>query len=463
MATFFRHDLRVLPCDTCGAPLEGAKGGGRVACRYCGSEQELTPREETPLLVGPRLSETDRLARLRQEDAFTRPVPEPLRDLVFGDRLVPWEVPEALARWQMARRVLASGGRPNVEEELFVLSQALTAHFERQSAWLEARAIAEGGLEELTEPRHRQVMRSFLARAAALTLDVAAAEAWLSGCDSAAAELESDGAWRLARACIDTARGDFERVLHTLGGSPTDVPLPNELDPAAALLRANAWERLGRVDEGTDLLAHLAEHGGPVFHLKARELAERHPELQLARQSIQRAEPRISAILRARAPTVGAGLWGCFFVGGVATLAFTLLVLLGAFLATLGVASDFVGSEVLAAVGSATVLVLAFVSMLGTIFALMGAIHLRRVRSARRLESSGRLVPGVVVQRIATGNAAMGMPEVSVRVLVLDGKVAYLASTETYVRDAEAPSFAPRILVALRIDPDDAHAFALVF
>lgn len=465
MGTFFRHDLRVVPCDTCGAPIEGANAGGRVTCRYCRAEQDLTPREEAPLAIGPRLPEAERLAALRRQDAFARPTPASLGSVIFGERLVPWEVPEALARWQMARRALGGRADPNAAEELFALTEALGAHYERQGAWLEARALAEGALDELTEPRHRQALRAFLAREAALTGDVAAGEAWLAGCDARAAELESDGAYRLARACIDTVRGDPARVLETLGNVATDVALPNDLDPAAALLRANAWERLGRPDQAADLLVHLAEHGGPVFHLKAHELAERYPELRLCEQSARLAEARIQSVWQARSLAVGSGPWGCFFAVGVGIVLASLAVLIAMLALALGVAdaAGFALGDALASAGSVGLFVLSFVSMIGTVFALSGAVELSKAKKARRLRSVGRLLPGAVVQCMATGNAAMGKPEVSVRVLVLDDSSAYLASTETYVDDPEASRFARGAAVALRIDRDDPHVFALVF
>lgn len=463
LATFFRHDLRVLPCETCGAPLEGATSGGRVECRYCHDEQELTPREDAPLIIGPRLPEPERLEVLRRQDAVVLPRPASLRDLLLGDWLVPWTVPRALARWQLARREHGSRRDPAAAEELFALTEALTQHYERRSQWLEARALGEGALDELGEPRQRQELRAFLARAAALTGDVGAAEAWLAGCDPAAASLESDGAFRLARACIDSVRGDFGRVLDVLGKDVTDVPLPNALDPAAALLRANAWERLGRVDRAAELLVHLAEHGGPVFHLKARELAERHPELGLCAASAPLAEPRIAALWQARATTVK-GPWGCFVVGGVLAVLFTVVAFVGVLALSLGFAdaSGFGVVESLAAGGSIALFVLTFVSMMGTIFGLLGALEIKKARADRELLRNGRLVPGVVVQRMATGNATMGVAEVAVRVLILDGSMAYLASTETYMPNPDAPAYARGAPVALRLDRDDPHAFTLV-
>jgi hypothetical protein len=101
-------------------------------------------------------------------------------------------------------------------------------------------------------------VRALLAKSAALNGDPAAAEAWLACCDPAPADLESDGMYRYARACLETARGRFDAVLAILGQNPADVPLPHALDPLAGVVRANAWERLGRPDHAVALLVSLA-------------------------------------------------------------------------------------------------------------------------------------------------------------------------------------------------------------
>lgn len=452
--TFFRHDVRVLPCDTCGAPLEAGAGAGRAACAYCGSEQELTAREEVPLVVGPRLTEAERLAQLSKQDAFARPPPEALRGLVLGDRLVPWEVPEALSRWQMARRALATRRDGSAAEELFVLTLALTRHYERQGSLLEARALAEGALDELGEPRQRQVLRAFLARAAALSGELGAAQAWLAGCDAHAADLESDGAYRLARACVHTVEGTFARVIEVLGASPEQVPLPNDLDPAAALLRANAWERMGHVAQASDLLVHLAQHGGPIFHLNARELAELHPELRLAEESSRHAEPRIAALFDERASRAGfSGLGTLIAIGALIVLACVGVIAGSA-------AGDYL--DLGFGLNPITLFAVDMVAISGVILVLLGWVQHRQIRRARTLRRTGRLVPGVIVQRFATGNATMNVPEIAVRVLVLQGATGYLASTEAFFRDPETPALARGALVALRVDHDDPHTFALV-
>jgi len=454
MGTFFRFDLRVVPCETCGAPLDAAKAGGRTACRYCGAEEELAPREEAPLVVGPRLSEPERLESLRRQDSVESPIPAALADLVAGDRLWPWMVPDALSRWQLARRVLGRAPNPTAAEDLSVLTRLLTAHYERQGALLEARSLAEGALDRLREPRHRQVPRAFLARAAAMSGDVAAAEAWLAGCDASATDLGCDGAYRIARACIDTARGDFQSVLRVLGNDVTDVPLPNELDPMAALLRANAWEKLGRADRASDLLVHLAEHGGPVFRLKAEEVAARHPALRLCEQGFALANPRLDVLDEARAARSGFGsLRGVILVG--------VAILLGCFgVLAVSVAGDLY--DLGFGLHPTTVLTVTFVAMGGFIAVLLGWAQGRRVARARTLRRTGRLAQGVIVQRRATGSITMGVPEVSIRVLVLDGATGYLATTEDFIRNADSPAFARGTLVALRVDRGDRHTFALV-
>lgn len=447
MATFFQLELRIVPCTTCGAPLEGLRAGGSVACRYCHSTEQITPREDAPLLVGPRLPEADRLAHLRREDAVAAPTPPALVDLVFGDRLVPWQVSQAIARWQVARRERDA-------PELFALTRALSAHYERARSFLEERAIVEGALDELVEPRQRQVLRAILGRSAALSGDVGAAEAWLASCDPAPVDLLSDGTFRYACACLETVRGNFPRVLEILGQTATDVPLPNELDPVAEVLRANAWERLGHRDLAVQTLVQLAEHGGPIFHLRARELIELYPELRLCSESASVAEERIQRIFRDNARARSFGSLHGIILAGVIILIVSAAVIGGS------VAGDVY--DLGFGLHPVTYLVVTFVAMTGFILSTLGINDLRRRRREQKLRETGRLVPGVVVHRVATGNATMGVLEVMVRVLVLDGALGYLASTESYFRDPDAPEFARGKMVALRVDPDDPHAFSLV-
>ncbi len=208
------------------------------------------------------------------------------------------------------------------------------------------------------------------------------------------------------------------------------------------------------MEHASALLLHLAEHGGPTFHLKAHELAERHPELRLCEQSARLAEPRISALFDERASRAG--------LSGLGTLVAIGWLILLACLAVVGgsVAGDVY--DLGFGLHPTTLLVVAFVAMTGFILVLLGWAQHRRLRKARELRKTGRLVPGVVVQRYATGNATMNVPEVAVRVLVLQGATGYLASTEGFFRDPETPALARGALLALRIDPDDPHSFALV-
>ncbi len=452
MATFFQFDLRVVPCETCGAPLEGRSGGGTVICRYCRDEQTLATREDQPLVIGPRLPEAERLALLRRQDAVPPRVPSAIAQICAGDRLIPWNVPEALARWRLARRRLAQAKDPAAAEELFALTRVLSVHYEASGAMLELRALVEGALDGLLEARHRQILRSGLARAAALTGDVAAAQAWLDGCDPRAAELDADGAHRMARACIDTARGDFGAVLLVLGHSPTDVPMPNDLDPAAALLRANAWERSGDLARASELLVHLADHGGPLFELRAHELRERHPELDLCRQSWPAARVPIQRIYAGRASKVGAPVLVALAAVGFLIVLVSAAVIVG----------SLVGEVLDLGFGlhPITLLVVMLFSLIGPPFILLSLADRRDARRAVELCATGRSALGVIVHRVETGNATMGVAEISVRVLVLDAGSGYLATTELYHRDPRA--LVRGAAVALRIDPSDPHQLVLV-
>ncbi len=119
----------------------------------------------------------------------------------------------------------------------------------KQQRDLEVRAMIESALDVLTEPRHRAVMHGFMARDATRLGDPEAGEKWLALMPPSSDDLHIDSAYRITRAYVSTAKRDFNTVLSVLGQRRDDIPIADGNDELAAVMRANAFEKLGRSQE----------------------------------------------------------------------------------------------------------------------------------------------------------------------------------------------------------------------
>ncbi len=265
MSRVFSHETRVLACSSCGAPLEAMLRGGTVLCRYCGATNLLAARVERPAFPTERaepLDEAERTRRLRAQDGEPAVAPDSIRGLLAEDDSIPaWKVQEAISVWQSARVEVGEVGSYEAAERLLFLTSVLGAHFEGQGEPLRQRAMLESALEVFTLPRHLQIARGHLARSAVRAGDMEAAERWLAPCDARSDDLQTDSAYRHARALLDTLRGDARAVLTTLGAQADQVPLVAGLGATATLLRAHAMETLGERAQAVDLLAAAMQRG----------------------------------------------------------------------------------------------------------------------------------------------------------------------------------------------------------
>lgn len=163
-----------------------------------------------------------------------------------GGVLLAQHVDQAMVEWRQARAELADSGQMPAAERLFHLTRLPCDHLASMRDEMRFRALLETALELLTSPRHRQVLRGTLACSAARVGDLAAADAWLSGCNPKSDDIHVDTAWRFAAAYVRTVRKDWKGVLQALGSRLGDVPLAEGEVEACALLRANAIEQLGQ-------------------------------------------------------------------------------------------------------------------------------------------------------------------------------------------------------------------------
>ena len=452
--TAFSCDTRVLICNHCGAPLEATVEGGAFRCRYCGTQNQVIARDDGSLLAPQQapISEEERLARLRAQDGAPVRAPASLEGLLQAGQLPPWKEQEAAALWQATRDELRTRADYEASERLLFLTMLLTNHGAEQHDLMRQRAMFESTLDASMMPRHRQIMRGYLSRCAAHQGDLDAAEQWLAPCDPRSDNLDMDSAYRFSRASIDTARGSFQAVVQTIGAGAEDVPILDAFEGPCAVLRANAWEKVGQVPVAVRLLLHYFQKGGPPGRAAVQQTIASHPAWALCTQSYPQATADHDVVAaEATGRTVGGGLQ-VFLSVGIGLLVLGLvsgaaLVIAGLLVQTPGIGIGVGG--VLAA--------LAF--LLGLVFSGIGYAAHKAAKRAARIRGRGLLGTGEVRSVQETGVKIDKVPQMAVTLIVrLPGRSPYEAV-------ATMPKwmgkwYAPRDLVVgtsapLRVDPDD--------
>ncbi len=262
MAGELGHDVRVLVCDGCGAPLRVPVQGGIVQCEYCRATLEVIARREESMgraHGGSALDEEHRLAILRLQDGKPLLPPDDLRALLAAGSLAATREREAHERWQAARSQLRTRYSADVEHRFYFLTLLLAEHHWAMAEYLRSRAILESAVETYRGRRHRQVALCSLARHAAVLEDRESALAWLAPCDPAALDLHMDTAYRYTRAFLYRQEEQFDAVLRILGRSRDDVPVADHSDELLAMYRADALERVEGPDAAASELVRWVE------------------------------------------------------------------------------------------------------------------------------------------------------------------------------------------------------------
>lgn len=308
--TIYSHDLRLVACAQCGAPIEAELDGGVVRCEYCGAQSQLarrdesTDRAEAQQALAQSTSESERLERLWAQDEQPLAMPASLKPLVSGGSLVPNQQKAALDEWLLTRRRVVGGAAFAESERLFHLTLLLSPALDDRHA----RALQESAVEILPDRRHRQVLRCMLARHAVRAGDPEAAEQWLEPCNPRATDLRMDTAYRVAASYLATARGDHAGVLGLLAHRVGDVPLARGNDEDTVLLRANALERSGEAAVAEQQLLTVMRDDKSKIASVQRALADQQ-RLGLCPQSAPRAHAQIWAEMEEQLrPELGPGV-----------------------------------------------------------------------------------------------------------------------------------------------------------
>jgi hypothetical protein len=452
--TIFSCDTRVLICNQCGAPLEATVEGGAFQCRYCGAQNQVIARDDRSLLAPQQapIGEDERMVRLRAQDGAPAKPPASLEGLLQAGQLPPWKEQEAVTLWQATRAELRTRADYEASERLLFLTMLLTNHGAEQHDLMRQRAMLESTLDVFTMPRHRQIMRGYLSRCAAHQGDLDAAERWLAPCDPRSDNLDMDSAYRFSRALIDTARGSFQAVVHTLGAGAEDVPILDAFEGPCAVLRANGWEKVGQVPVAVQLLLHYFQKGGPQGRAAARQMIASHPTWALCSQSYPAATADHDLVAaEATGRMVGSSL-RVFLPVGIGLSILGLVSVAGVVIAGLLGQTPGIGIGVGAVIASLAI-------FLGLIFSAIGYTAYKAAKRVTRIRARGLRATGEVRSVQDTNVKIDKIPQIAVTLLVkLEGRSPYEAT-------ATMPKFmgkwyAPRDLVVgtsvpLRVDPDD--------
>ncbi|MGB1015524.1 MAG: hypothetical protein ACPG4T_15415, partial [Nannocystaceae bacterium] len=256
--TAFDQTLRVLTCESCGAPVTGAVTGGRARCDYCNAINMLPARDDRAdkeaASHSPTMSEGERFQRLRSGDGQSLEPPTSLKRFVRDGALAPEVEDEAVQAWKAACAEVEKGASFGASERLFYLTVLLYGLWSTKDDDLGIRALIETGLQHLGDPAFRSQLHGMLSRNAARLDDVDAAAYWLSLCDANSANLHVDTSYRFSAAYLATVQQDFDRVILLLGSHIDDVPIADSNDFVCGVLRANAMEQTGHLDEAVNQL-----------------------------------------------------------------------------------------------------------------------------------------------------------------------------------------------------------------
>jgi len=266
--TAFDQTLRVLTCESCGAPVTGSVTGGRARCDYCNAINMLPARDDRAdreaANHSPTMSEGERFSRLRSGDNKPLEPPPSLKRFVRNGALAPEVEDEAVEAWKAACTEVAKGASFGASERLFFLTLLLYGLWSTKGDDLGVRALIETSLQHLKDPSFRSQLHGMLSRNAARLDDLDAAAYWLSLCDANSPDIHVDTSYRFSAAYLATAQRDFDRVIFLLGSQIDDVPLADSNDFVCGVLRANALENTGRSDEAVTQLTRWLTASKPA-------------------------------------------------------------------------------------------------------------------------------------------------------------------------------------------------------
>jgi len=448
MSRIFSFDKRVLMCNSCGANMEVPVSGGRQTCSKCNHTEDIPPRPAYTSLAEKRSSsvpESERLARLRAQDGKPLIPPKSIAGLLVAGGIVPeWKLDEAISVFLSAKKNVQATGDFAAAEQLRFLELALSNHFHKKGDKERRRAIVESALEALTLPRLKQMMFCTLSRSAALEGDNSSAARWLEPCDPSSDDLEADSAYRLSKAMLSTARGDWSGVHQMLGKKHNDIPIADFMDSLAVALRANATERLGNVEGAVSELEVYMGEGAASGRAAMKSIIEAMQVWHVCELSYTKANEKYAQKAAQKAAAIaGGGVNGAFYTLGSALL---LGGLVGVFFLFTGL-----GPGGLAVMG-----------IPGIILFVVGLLGKRKEKKAAFIRVHGIPATATLVSATPTGMRVNKIPQYLLTMTIkVEGQEPYQARLKLLVNPASTAMLTPGFSIPARVHPEDPKEFIL--
>jgi hypothetical protein len=317
VTSVFAFDARVLVCPRCGAPVHVSPVGGSFTCGYCRNSIQVQPRPG-PATTGQAITEDQRVYELvRQLGAHANDNQNWPPDFAEVARVgaTDQNLGQVLAMWQSYCE-RAKAGDPAAGELAVLLTAPLSNYFGQHGQEERKRALFESTLEALPSPAHQEIMRCRLSRAALKAGEVDAARAWLASCDPAPLDVTADSDYRVSAAYVATFDHDFGRVLALLGRTHGSIPVAVSSRLLVAMLRANALEKSGSLDEAVATLLDFARHSeGHLAEQSYAAALKANAWLDLCSQSVPRAIAQLQGgqtVAAPAAPSQGTHRHGLF-------------------------------------------------------------------------------------------------------------------------------------------------------
>ena len=390
------------------------------------------------------MTEAQRFERLRQQDGQPLMPPPSLQAFMQGGGAADHMIPALQDQWKMAKHELGHGGGYQAAERLYFATLMLRGPMSKQGRDLEVRAMLETALDVLTEPRHRAVMHGFMARDATRLGDPEAGEKWLALMPPSSDDLHIDSAYRITRAYVSTAKNDFNTVLGVLGQRRDDIPIADGQDELAAVMRANAFEKLGRSQEASAELQRImvspphAQLVGKIIQSNAALQLCSHTYPQMAQQMQQMS----SNVVKSKSGMNTGAIFIVAFLGAPLMIGAQALVS----------ALDLPGWIFGVVVGAFVIGILAFVFSALT----------RGARIKAKLKQNGIRGQGTLVQCNTTGTRVNNQPVYELILTVeAQGLQPFRASHREILSPMVAGKLQPGATVPVLLDPKDPTLFVI--
>jgi hypothetical protein len=447
----FALDKRVLACTRCMTPVEAPATGGSARCARCGTQNDIGPRDESRDRAAAEapaaISEAMRFERLRQQDGHPLPYPPAVHGLL-AQGVDDQNASQVWSEWQQAKSELAAGGGYPAAERLYFLAMGLYGYLAPRRSDLELRALAETSLEHLTEPRHRQEMLARLTRAAANAGDLDSAQAWLALLAPHSDDIHMDTAYRFSAAWVATLAHDYQGALALLGARMDDVPIADSSDEICAVLRANAYDRLGQTQAAVDQLVQLMTRS-PAGSKAVESILSHNQQHGFCPHSFELARQEVAQMQTSAVRTKGGFKFGCLFVpifvGGFALAG------------VMGLVDEYVDDSYSGVVGAA--LVIGFIVMT---FVVLAVALGKGAALRKRLQQTGVAGTAQIVGLRETGMRVNDQPQIEMQLMVsIPGRATYTAIHREVVSHLALARLQPGASLPVRVDPNDVAMMAI--